>query len=204
MKRRTKRRLLIGTCVIVIIAIIMLIINNQNNKNSITYNDGETYKVKVKLPEYNQEEETGYKYVENDENNPAKEVKNAFADFALVGDNANIEFEKKIYTFQNTAEYIKKYGKEEPNFENFKKYVLDEELTGNLYSNIKEITINGKEAIQYTYDDSVIIVLNTDNIDKESYIAIRVYSKLVDGDVNKLLEDEEIQNILNTIKFSKK
>ncbi len=204
MKRRTKRRLIIKICVLVVIAIIAIIVVVRiANRNVVTYKDGQTYKVKVRVPEYDNDMGTGYRYVKNDENNTNREIKNSFTDFAIIGENVNIEFQEKLYTFQNTTEYIKKYGYEDANFANFKKYVSDEEINGTVYSNVKETTINGKEAIQYTYNNSIVIVLNTDNIDEKSYVAIRIYPRNEEDDVNSIIEDEKLQEILNTVKFSK-
>ena len=191
-------------CVVVVIAVVLLIIILSNsNKNKITYNDGQTYKVKVNLPETTNET-AEYTFVENNSEEAEKQLNNVFADFAKVKEKANIEFEKKIYVFQDTLEYKEKYGEEKANFENFKKYVKDTEINGDMYTNVNELKINGTDAIQYIYNNTLITVLNTDNIDKDTYISIRIYPKDENENISTIMEDEEIQNILNTVKFSKK
>ena len=73
-----------------------------------------------------------------------------------------------------------------------------------MYTNVNELKINGTDAIQYIYNNTLITVLNTDNIDKDTYISIRIYPKDENENISTIMKDEEIQNILNTVKFSKK
>jgi len=199
-----KKKLLIisgiTSAVLLIVIVIVLVAVNGNKGNKVSYDDGKTYKVKMELPK----EKNEYKFITNDGKETENELESVFSDFAIVSDKVNIEFEKKTYVFQETYEYIEKYGKENPNFANFKKYINDKEINGDLYTNIKEIKLNGVEGIQYVYKDTVIIVLNTDKIDTNTYISIRVYLKDENEDINKIIESQEIQEILNTIKFSKK
>ena len=199
-----KKKLLIisgiTSAVLLIVIVIVLVAVNGNKGNKVSYDDGKTYKVKMELPK----EKNEYKFITNDGKETENELESVFSDFAIVSDKVNIEFEKKTYVFQEAYEYIEKYGKENPNFANFKKYINDKEINGDLYTNIKEIKLNGVEGIQYVYKDTVIIVLNTDKIDTNTYISIRVYLKDENEDINKIIESQEIQEILNTIKFSKK
>lgn len=176
--------------------------NNKIETETLSYDQKNFgYKIEVNVPK-----EKGYEIISGISKEGTYHDNNA--SYSIVGDKVRIEFRNSSYVFQTGTDYVKANGKVEPSFAKFKEYVQN---GGTSNQNDEFVTINGRET--YKYDrrhgagtgELKGYVYNFDMDDITTKISVNASIFPVDEtqDISQLINDEEVQTILNSIKFEK-
>lgn len=165
----------------------------------LVYGDNEEFKINTVVPADKKEKAT---YKELKATDKDAKLANEKAQYGLLGEKVEIDFNYKKYDYRTKA-YIKKYKKKtKTNFANFKESIMDKTLNSKL-TDVEEIKINDIDGIQYINNGVLVIVLNTDDISTEKYIEITVNPVDKEAKVVDLVKEKDIKSVIDSIKIEK-
>lgn len=196
--------------IVILLIVVLLTVGCEDNKtNSIKTEklnyEGSEYTITVDVPK-------GSKY--SFKKGIVEEANNSYknAEYTLFGDKLRIEIDEDKTDFTESDFYTKKYGTNtEKNWENYKKYILDDDINHLKQHGIELINVDGIEAVQYKINwdfedgyDGLLRIVNTDKISKNYMLRIYIFPNNENDKIEDLLKDENVKVILNSLKITKK
>ena len=122
----------------------------------------------------------------------------------ILQENFYIAFSDSSYVYNTALAWIEKYGETEANYEDYKTYIKEgiNGVTGEI------VEVNGEEMPQQNVTDFAIRrSFNTDGLRDDginTLFAANLMTADESGDINALLENEEVMAILESVKIEKK
>lgn len=138
------------------------------------------------------------------------------ASYYLATDKVVLAIKTNTYAFHTSLVYKGKHGTVTPSWALFKEYVMSDEYTGTL-KNVEETEFAGLPAMKapYEYTDSTkkinkhgyqyIISIEKFNPTYKGYVTLVITTAEGEtGDIDKTLEDEEVKELISSIKLVEK
>jgi len=191
--------------IILLIFVLLLCGCGKNEKyEKMTYSLGE-YDFEVEVPKNKKYEIRNGFDDANDKKGPL------LSKFNLVGNDVRIEFVEYKGDFLKIEKVKNKYGNDiKMTWENYKKYLFDNDFFNTKELQTSNIKINGVDGVEYRLKyksdkiDLIIRTLNTDNIISNAYINMYIFSNKDNESVEEIVKKEEVKHILDSMKFIKK
>jgi maltose-binding protein MalE len=155
------------------------------------------YQLTVEVPK-----DKGYEFIEELPEEAPYQPEDVFT--VLKGENFYIAFSDSSYVYNTALAWIEKYGETEANYEDYKTYIKEgiNGVTGEI------VEVNGEEMPQQNVTDFAIRrSFNTDGLRDDginTLFAANLMTADESGDINALLENEEVMAILESEKIEKK
>ena len=201
-----KKRKYVNIIFIILILLLVTACKNEENLKSekLTYSATD-YEISVNVPKGK-----NYKIIKGIVENAKNSYKNA--EYTIISDKLRIEIDEAEITFTESDFYSKKYGpNRKKSWDNYKQYILDDEITHLKEQEIELIKVAGIENIQYKiyWDsidgyDGIFRVINSDDIGKDYLINIYIFPVDESKNIKELLNDKEVKIVLDSLKITKK
>ena len=157
------------------------------------------YIMTVEVPEGEEKGTSKYEITDNED-----ELK-GFCQYMIVGDKIKVEFEKRIHTFQTNIKYEEEHGEiSNPTFKQYVEYIKNDPY-GYFHGEetVREFETEKRKGVEYVYFDSLIRVLDTDDIlDVPVFMTIKPLNE--EDNVEELMKDPEIKAVVDSIDFKLK
>lgn len=157
-----------------------------------------------------------YKFIDGDPANIT--YLNGFSKYTLMGQKIRISFDVEEYNFNKSEAYVAKYGKDKTmNFEAYKQFLLDKDISNFDSKDVVKTTVNGREALRYYFYSEPaefgevkpaevkghVYLINVDDISTDFCVKVTVFGVDENADINKLVNEGDVKSIINSLKFVK-